>query len=95
MGQYDITTNMLLLSKIFKHGKYNTLSCFFSSESLLDNLVLSFTEPSLKIFPNPTPRIFFGCAICAAPDSLPFPGEATGDTGPVKTDSEKWKESGF
>lgn len=57
----------------------------------MDNLVLSFTEPSLKISPNPIPRIFFGCA-GPDPASLPFPGEATGEVGPLKTGSESKKK---
>lgn len=68
-----------------------TLSCLLSSDSLLDNLVLSLTEPSLNISPNPTPRIFFGCA-GPDPGSLSFPGEATGEVGPLKTGSERKKQ---
>lgn len=61
-------------------GKFvsTTFSGFFSSVSLLDVLVLSFTEPSLKISPNPIPWIFFGW-VGTDPDvaSFPFPERST------------------
>lgn len=89
-GQWSDPTSPKLFLKETPKEQYvplQTLSCFLSSDSLLDNLVLSFTEPSLKISPNPTPRIFFGCAGPNA-GSLPFPGEVTGEVGLLKTGSE-------
>ena len=63
---------------------------FFSSVSLLDVLVLSFTEPSLKISPNPIPRIFFGWVTDPGAFSVPFPRErGKGEVGPVRTASER------
>ena len=71
-------------------GVIRGFSVFFSSVSLLDVLVLSFTEPSLKISPNPIPRIFFGWVVTdPGAVSFPFPGEGKGDVDPVKTVSER------
>ena len=51
---------------------------------------LSFTEPSLKISPNPIPRIFFGRVTDAGAVSVPFPREkGKGEVGPVRAVSER------
>lgn len=77
--------NWVNLSKIYQYYIF----WFFSSVSLLDALVLSFTEPSLKISPNPIPRIFFGCVTDPGEVSFPFPWDGKDKVGPVQTVSER------